>query len=209
MKIWEKNKIKEKMRNQAIAVVRCSEFSLAEEISKRLIADGIKAIEITYSVKDAGKLIENLKKQFPVSLIGAGTVLTLDQAKEAVNYGADFIVSPCIIDEVCDYCVKNDICCSQGAATPTEAYKAYKMGADIVKIFPGSAFGPSYIKELKGPFPFMNFMPTGGVSEKNVKEWFDNGVFAVGLGGYFTKNITKDNLEEIDIRVKKIFDALK
>lgn len=204
-----KNEVKEKMQGSVVAVIRCSACELAEKVSKRLIADGIKAIEVTYSVKDAGKVIKNLKEQFPDSLIGAGTVLSLEEAKEAISYGADFIVSPCIVEEVCDYCVKNDVCCSQGVATPTEAFKAYKMGADIIKLFPGSAFGPSYIKELKGPFPFMNFMPTGGVSESNIKEWFDNGVVAVGLGGYFTKNITEDNLADIDVRVKKIFDALK
>lgn len=204
-----KNEVKEKMKGSVVAVIRCSAFDLAEKISQRLISDGIKAIEVTYSVKDAGKLIETLKKQFPDSLIGAGTVLNLDDAKEAIGYGADFIVSPCIVEEVCEYCVKNDILCSQGVSTPTEAFKAYKMGSDIIKLFPGSAFGPSYIKELKGPFPFMDFMPTGGVSEKNIKEWFDNGVVAVGLGGYFTKNITEDNLEDIDLRVKKIVDALK
>ncbi|KHD37830.1 2-dehydro-3-deoxyphosphogluconate aldolase [Clostridium acetobutylicum] len=204
-----KNEIKAKMKGKAIAVVRCSEFSLAEKMSKRLISQGIDTIEVTYSVKDAGKLIKALKDEYPNSLIGAGTVVTAAQAKEAIDYGADFIVSPCIVEEVCEYCVKNDIACSQGTATPTEAFKAASLGADIIKIFPGSSFKPSYIKELKGPFPDFDCMPTGGVSDSNVKEWFDNGAFAVGLGGYFTKNITEDNLKEIDIRVKKVLDALK
>jgi len=169
-----KSKAMEKMKNQIIAVVRCKDYSLAEKISISLIAHGIEAVEITYTVEGAGKLIKNLKEKFPANLIGAGTILNQDDALEAINSGADFIVTPCLIEEVGTLCLERDVFCSLGAATPTEAFRANKLGADVVKLFPGSSFSPSYIKELKAPFPFMEFMPTGGVNQKNIREWFEN-----------------------------------
>ncbi|MHC1719865.1 MAG: bifunctional 4-hydroxy-2-oxoglutarate aldolase/2-dehydro-3-deoxy-phosphogluconate aldolase [Clostridiaceae bacterium] len=197
------------MKNKIIAVVRCKDCKLAEKISVSLIAFGIEAIEITYTVEGAGKLIEDLKEKFPEVLIGAGTILNEDDAMEAISKGADFIVTPCLVEEVGVLCREKDVFCSLGAATPTEAFSACKLGADVVKLFPGSSFTPSYIKELKAPFPFMEFMPTGGVNQNNIREWFNCGAYAVGLGGYFTKGIDENNLSEMGTRVKDIFAALK
>jgi len=204
-----KNIVMDKMKNKIIAVVRCKDYNLAEKISECLISHGIEAIEITYTVEDAGKLIKALKERFPGNLIGAGTILNQDDALGAINSGADFIVTPCLVEEVGTLCLEKDVFCSLGAATPTEAFRAYKLGADVVKLFPGSSFAPSYIKELKAPFPYIEFMPTGGVNQKNIREWFECGAFAVGLGGYFTKGIDESNLSEIGPRVKDILKAIE
>ncbi|MFC0903462.1 bifunctional 4-hydroxy-2-oxoglutarate aldolase/2-dehydro-3-deoxy-phosphogluconate aldolase [Clostridium sp. MT-14] len=203
-----KYNVAEKINKKIIAVVRCKDFTLAEKISEKLIVNGIKAIEVTYTVKNAGNLIQKLKKRFPDILVGAGTIVNLTDAKEAIENEADFIVSPCTVEEVCKICKEKDIFCFLGALTPTEVFRAYKMGADVIKLFPGSSLKPSYIKELKAPFPYIDFMPTGGANKSNIREWFENGAVAVGLGGYFTNNINENNLNEIDKRVRDIFDAL-
>lgn len=204
-----KNEVMLKLNKKVVAVIRVKDFSLAEKISESIIENGIEVIEVTYSVESAGKLINNLKRKYPDKLIGAGTVLKLSDAQEAIDNGSDFVVSPCIVEEVCKLCLDNDVLCSLGVATPSEAYKAYKLGSDIVKLFPGSSFKPSYIKDLKEPLPFIEFMTTGGVNESNIKEWFECGATAVGLGGYFTKGIDESNLTELSLRVKKILNAVK
>lgn len=201
--------VKKNLHKSIIAVIRCKDQQLAEEMVKTIIQNGIKAIEVTYTVVGAGELISRLKKAHPDCLIGAGTVLNLAQAEEAYNNNADFIVCPCIVEEVAEFCKEKGIMLSLGASTATELLKAYKMGADIIKLFPGDTFKPSIIKAFKGPFPFADLMPTGGVSDKNIKEWFDNGAFAVGAGGYLTKGIDFNNMSVLKDRINKLIEAGK
>src|SRR5699024_8127965 len=97
---------------------------------------------------------------------------------------------PCVVEEVGAYCKEHDIFCSLGAATPTEALHSYRAGSDVVKLFPGDCLSPKMMKGIKAPMPFIDMMPTGGVDDTNVKEWFQAGAFATGFGGYLTKGIT-------------------
>jgi len=134
-------------------------------------------------------------------------VLTREQAQLAKQNGADFIVSPCIVEEVAKYCIEEDILCSLGAATPTEVLRAYQLGCEIVKLFPGDCLSPKMIKGIKAPMPFVEMMPSGGVDDTNVKEWFQAGAYAAGFGGYLTKGIDETNLDLLKERCKRLLKA--
>lgn len=202
-----RNQVKEAMKGKLIAVIRHEDSEIAKLICHTLMESGINTLEITFSVNHAEKLIADLKKELPEAIIGAGTVLSREQAKLAVENGADFIVSPCIVEEVAEYCRENDVLCSLGAATPTEVFRAYKLGCDVVKLFPGDCLSPNMIKGIKAPMPFVELMPTGGVDDTNVKEWFKSGAYAAGFGGYLTKGIDKTNLDLLRKRCEKLIVA--
>ncbi len=204
-----KNKIKQAIKGKLIAVIRHEDPETAKLICHTLVASGIDTLEITFSVNKAEKLIADLKKELPEAMVGAGTVLSKEQAQLAHENGADFIVSPCIVEEVADYCRENDVFCSLGAATPTEVFRAYKLGCDVVKLFPGDCLSPNMIKGIKAPMPFVELMPTGGVDDTNVKEWFKSGAYAAGFGGYLTKGIDKNNLDVLKARCEKLIAAYR
>ena len=96
-----------------------------------------------------------------------------------------------------------------GAATPTEAYESYMAGSDVVKLFPGDCLSPKMIKNIQTPMPFIQIMPTGGVDDTNVKNWFESGAYAAGFGGYLTKGITSENLDLLKERCEKLIEANK
>ncbi|ROR28262.1 2-keto-3-deoxy-phosphogluconate aldolase [Mobilisporobacter senegalensis] len=202
-----KSEVKNLMKGKLIAVIRVEDPNEAKIICRTIVESGIDTLEITFSVKDAEKLIYDLKQELPEAMIGAGTVLTKEQAELAYKNGADFIVSPCIVEEVGAYCKEYDIFCSMGAATPTEALHSYQAGSDVVKLFPGDCLSPKMIKGIKAPMPFIDMMPTGGVDDTNVKEWFKNGAYAAGFGGYLTSGINLSNLDELKRRCQKLLNA--
>jgi 2-dehydro-3-deoxyphosphogluconate aldolase/(4S)-4-hydroxy-2-oxoglutarate aldolase len=111
-----------------------------------------------------------------------GTLTKTDQAESAKAAGANFLVSPICEPALVKSMVASGLLTMAGALTPTEVFQAYSLGTDVVKVFPGSLGGPSYVKALKGPFPYIPMMPTGGVSAANVADWFKAGVVAVGAG---------------------------
>lgn len=204
-----KQEAKRLIKGKLISVIRGNDLEEAKLICKTLIESGITSLEITFSLPGAEKLISHLKKEFPEALIGAGTVLSREQAELAASHGADFIVSPCIVEEVGAYCKEKDIFCSMGAATPTEAYNSYLAGSDVVKLFPGDCVSMKMIKGIKAPMPFIEMMPTGGVDDTNVKQWFESGAYAAGFGGYLTKGITSSNLDVLKERCAKLIKATK
>lgn len=168
-----------------VAVVRAESIAEAVRISSACIEGGVSAIEVTYTVPGATEVIKALKETFPADklIVGAGTVLDAATARMAILAGAEYIVSPGFDEETAKLCNLYQIPYMPGCMTITEMMKAMQYGADIVKLFPGSAFGPSFVKAVKAPLPQANIMPTGGVSLDNVEEWFKNGVVAVGAGG--------------------------
>ncbi|WP_161847290.1 bifunctional 4-hydroxy-2-oxoglutarate aldolase/2-dehydro-3-deoxy-phosphogluconate aldolase [Athalassotoga saccharophila] len=206
MKIIE---IKNKIKGKIIAVIRANTPEMAEEMAETVLKNGIEIVEITFTVNGAVEVIKNLRKNFPDFVIGAGTVTRLDEARSALKAGAQFIVSPCVIEEVGEFCKTENIFCSLGAQTPTEVYKAYLHGGDIVKLFPGELFNPSIIKILHGPFPYIDFMPTGGINKENAKTWLDSGAFALGVGGYLTGGIGMGNLDLLGVRVRELLESVK
>ena len=114
-------------------------------------------------------------------LIGAGTVLTVENAKEAMSAGARFLVSPVVDAQVVSFCRQHELVSIPGTLTPTEMMTAHRAGADIVKLFPGPANGPDFVRAVRGPLPFLRIFPTSGVTEDNVDAWFQAGAFGVGF----------------------------
>ncbi len=166
-----------------LAVIRGPSVDLTVKMVEALIRGGVCGIEITYSTPDAEEVVQQLDQRFGETiLLGMGTLTRLEQAETAKAAGAKFLVSPHCRPELAQAMVASGLVTMVGAFTPTEVENAYRLGSDVVKIFPGSLSGPAYIKALKGPFPHIPMMPTGGVSAENVGDWFAAGVVAVGAG---------------------------
>lgn len=182
----------------------------SEEVSKEILnalyKGGVRIVEYTSRGENA---LENFKalrkdvnKNMPGLLLGIGTIKTKKQAKKFIESGADFIVAPTINEEVGEITQTEKLLWIPGCMTPTEIARAENAGAELVKIFPGTVLGPSYISAIKELFPELKFMPTGGVEaeEKNLKGWIDAGVVAVGMG---SKLISKQAVDNKD------FDQIK
>lgn len=202
-----KSKILKKITDIGIvAVVRSETIEEGIRISKACVEGGIPAIEVTYTVPGATEVIKALKEQFTSNelVIGAGTVLDAATARIAILAGSEFIVSPAFDEETAKLCNLYQVPYMPGCMTITEITKAMQYGADIVKLFPGSAFGPSFIKAVKAPLPQANIMPTGGVSLENIDEWFKNGVVAVGAGGKLASGSSEDIIATAKAFVEKI-----
>lgn len=167
---------------------------------------GIDAIEIAFTVPGAHKVIESLVEVFGNDLlVGAGTVLDSETARIAILAGAKYIVSPVFDLDTAKLCNRYQIPYMPGCMTLTEMITAMEAGADIIKVFPGSVFGPSFIKAIKDPLPQAVLMPTGGVNLDNVDEWISNGCVAVGVGG----SLTKGSKEEITKIAKQFVEKIK
>ncbi|HUS59556.1 MAG TPA: bifunctional 4-hydroxy-2-oxoglutarate aldolase/2-dehydro-3-deoxy-phosphogluconate aldolase [Planctomycetota bacterium] len=189
-----------RLKEYAIAaVVRSDDTDKALAAVQACFDGGIKAIEITFTVPEPIKTLSAVKKKFGDSvLLGAGTVLSVKDAAEAIEAGAAFLVSPITDFEVVKFCNGKDVAIMPGAMTPTEIYHAWKNGADWVKVFPASQFGPAYFKALKAPLPQVPIMPTGGVSAANAGEWLAAGAEALAVGGELVdKKAMKDGRFEV------------
>jgi len=166
-----------------LAVIRGPSEDLTIEMVDALIAGGVCGIEITYSTPNAEQVVARLAQKYgDAILLGMGTLTETAQVESAKSVGAKFLVSPICEAELVKAMAASGLVCMAGALTPTEVFQAYRLGSDVVKVFPGSLTGPAYIKALHGPFPYIPLMPTGGVSVENVGEWFAAGVVAVGAG---------------------------
>ncbi|NTW08279.1 MAG: bifunctional 4-hydroxy-2-oxoglutarate aldolase/2-dehydro-3-deoxy-phosphogluconate aldolase [Anaerolineaceae bacterium] len=166
-----------------LAVIRGPSAGLTVQMVEALINGGVLGIEITYSTPDAESVVKTLSEKFGDRIVlGMGTLTKTDQAESAKAAGANFLVSPICEPALVKSMVASGLLTMAGALTPTEVFQAYSLGTDVVKIFPGSLGGPAYVKALKGPFPYIPMMPTGGVSASNAADWFKAGVVAVGAG---------------------------
>lgn len=189
-----------------VAVVRTDSPEKAVEICHACKEGGIIAIEITFSVPRAVEVIQQIDKELGNEiLLGAGTVLDPYTAKIAIEAGAKYIVAPNLSEETALLCNKHRVPYIPGVLTPTEIVKALELGVPLIKLFPASAVGPSYIKAIHGPLPQAKLLPTGGVSAENVKDWIKAGAAAVGVGG----GLTKGSRKEIAERAKKLVQAVK
>lgn len=143
----------------------------------------IHAIEITMNTTGALRMIEKVKDSYgDKMLIGAGTVLDSENAASAITAGADFILSPTLSTGVIEICNRYSKLAIPGVLTPTEVLTAWEAGAQLVKVFPARAFGPKYIKDIKGPLPQVEIMPVGGISLENAADFMKNGAYALGIG---------------------------
>ncbi|AKL94154.1 KHG/KDPG aldolase KdgA [Clostridium aceticum] len=194
-----------------VAVVRAETGEIAEKIANACIEGGIPAIEVTFTVPAADKVITALKEKFTKDqlIVGAGTVLDSETARIAILAGAEYIVSPSFDLETAKLCNRYQVPYMPGCMTITEIVKAMEAGADVIKVFPGSVYGPSVIKAIKGPLPQSVLMPTGGVSLDNVGEWIKNGCVAVGVGGELTGGAKTGDYQQITDIAKQFVEKIK
>ncbi|MCL1989533.1 MAG: bifunctional 4-hydroxy-2-oxoglutarate aldolase/2-dehydro-3-deoxy-phosphogluconate aldolase [Defluviitaleaceae bacterium] len=170
-----------------VAVIRAENEAQAIKISEACLAGGVKGIELTFTVPGADRVIRALAEQFgDAMLIGAGTVLDSETARIAILAGANYIISPGFDPKTAKLCNRYQIPYMPGCMTITEMIHAMEAGCDIIKLFPGSAFGPDFVKAVKGPLPQINIMPTGGVNIDNAHQWIQAGCIAVGAGSDLT-----------------------
>lgn len=195
-----------------IAVIRAENKEEAKMLVEAVYKGGINILEITMTVPDGVEIIKELRKEYDSDcsiLIGAGTVLDSETARICILNGAKFVVSPSYSESVIRTCNRYQVPVFSGSMTITEAIGGMEIGADIIKIFPGGAFGPSIIKDYLGPIPYGNFMPTGGVSLENVGEWIHNGAIAVGTGSSLTSAAKSGNYLKVTETAKLFVEAVQ
>ncbi|WP_019551850.1 bifunctional 4-hydroxy-2-oxoglutarate aldolase/2-dehydro-3-deoxy-phosphogluconate aldolase [Propionispira raffinosivorans] len=192
-----------------VVIIRSSDTEDAYQIAKAAIKGGAKALEITFSVPNALTVIKRLTEEYSKTgiVIGAGTVLTSEDAAAAVLAGAQLLVSPNLNPKMIEFANNYQIVTISGALTPTEIFNSIQAGADIVKIFPADLFGSNYVKTLNGPLPQAALVPTGGVTPENVGEWLAAGCVAVGVGSYITKAHSNDGDYQKVTQAAEVFVA--
>ncbi|GID26244.1 bifunctional 4-hydroxy-2-oxoglutarate aldolase/2-dehydro-3-deoxy-phosphogluconate aldolase [Paractinoplanes brasiliensis] len=164
-----------------VAILRAPTADYFAAVAEVLADNGITAMEVTLTSRGALEALAGLRRQLPASVaIGAGTVLTADDAKASADAGAEFLVSP-VLDV--DLVRGAGLPVYPGTYTPTELYAAHRAGAPLVKVFPASSLGPRWLSDVRGPLPQVNVMPTGGVKIEDIADWLFAGAKAVGLGG--------------------------
>jgi len=207
-----KEKTLERVRELGLlAVIRGPSPEITVDTVDALIEGGVFGIEITYTTPDAAEVVKTLDEKFGEDiLLGMGTLTRVEQVDEAREAGARFIVSPHLEPSLADAMVRSGLGVMIGALTPSEIVKAYSMGSDVVKVFPGSLGGPSYMKALRGPFPDIPMMPTGGVNPDNLVAWFQAGAIAVGTGSSLCPSAwaKEGRFKEITHRAKEFVAAV-
>ena len=208
----KENRLKIIEESILVAVIRAEKADQAISIARAVADGGIVSIEITMTVPDAINVIREVHKVLGGRiLLGAGTVMDAENARLAIKAGAEFIVSPILNTDVIRVCRKHSIIAIPGAFTPTEIFAAWISGADIVKLFPASIGGPELLKDLRGPFPQIKFMPTGGVTLENVGRFIRAGAVAVAVGGNIVdkKAVSLGKFEVISENSRKFLDAIE
>ena len=187
-------------RSGVVPVVVLDDANDAIPTANAMVAGGVDVMEITFRTDAAAESIKRVAENCPDMLVGAGTILDLEQCKLAVEMGAKFIVSPGFDAEVVSWCVENGITVAPGCVTPTEIMAAIKLGLKVVKFFPANVYGGlSAMKNLSAPFGKIKFMPTGGVNVENIREYIE-APFIHAVGGSWVcpkSDISAGNFEKI------------
>jgi 2-dehydro-3-deoxyphosphogluconate aldolase/(4S)-4-hydroxy-2-oxoglutarate aldolase len=171
-----------------LAVIRAPDADAARDTARALAAGGLHFLELTLTTPDVLSIVEPLRNELPASTtIGIGTVRTAAQAREAHAAGAEFLVSPHAAPALVEAMVATGLPTLPGALTPTEIAGALDAGAQAVKLFPAATVGPGHVRALRGPFPGLAIVPTGGIALGDVDAWFAAGVSAIGAGSELTK----------------------
>ena len=195
-----------------VAVIRLQDGSKLRAVVSALARGGITALEVTMTVPRAIELIAEIAPSLPPGfLLGAGTVVDPDTARAAVKAGARYIVSPVFRPAVIEAAHAAGAAAMPGCFSPTEILAAWDAGADVVKVFPATALGPAYFKDLKGPMPQVRLMPTGGVSLENAAEWIRAGAVAVGVGGALVdpRLVAADDFAGITERARRFVERVR
>ncbi|MBR4111320.1 MAG: bifunctional 4-hydroxy-2-oxoglutarate aldolase/2-dehydro-3-deoxy-phosphogluconate aldolase [Clostridia bacterium] len=209
----EKTELLSRMKQEGlVAVVRAENKEKGEKVIDAIVKGGINFIEITMTVPGAVDIIKELSEKYKDDkniVIGAGTVLDTETARMVILAGAQFVVSPSLNPDTVKLCNRYRVPVMPGIMTVKEAVEALELGVDILKVFPGNAFGPSIISSFKGPLPQAQFMPTGGVSVDNVDKWFKAGVVAVGTGSNLTAGAKTGDYDAVTKMAEEFVSAVK
>ncbi|WP_426491194.1 bifunctional 4-hydroxy-2-oxoglutarate aldolase/2-dehydro-3-deoxy-phosphogluconate aldolase [Hymenobacter sp. 102] len=182
------------LRYPVVPVFFHADAAYAKRILEVCYAGGLRVFEFTNRGTNAfevfTELVAHVQANCPDMVLGIGTVYTAEDAERFIEAGADFVVQPCLTEEVASVCRRRGTPWLPGTMTVSEVYHATRLGAAVVKIFPGNVLGPGFIKSLRGPMPTVPLMVTGGVepTEESLREWFDAGVNVVGMGSQLFKN---------------------
>jgi 2-dehydro-3-deoxyphosphogluconate aldolase/(4S)-4-hydroxy-2-oxoglutarate aldolase len=169
-----------------MGLVRTNDQATGQAMADAMVSAGIRAIEITLTTPGALDIVEKLSENKDL-IVGVGTVISKENVKSAEKAGAKFIVSPNTDSDVIEKTKSLDLVSMPGIATATEVGEALKAGADILKLFPASTYGPAHLKALRDPYPGQFWCPTGGISLGSVDDWFAAGANLIGLGGPLTR----------------------
>ncbi|MGX6978817.1 bifunctional 2-keto-4-hydroxyglutarate aldolase/2-keto-3-deoxy-6-phosphogluconate aldolase [Vagococcus elongatus] len=208
----QKAKILGQLReNYLFAVVRGKTAEEGYKISESCIAGGIKNIEVTYTTPGAGSVIQKLSETVDdkTAVIGAGTVLDPATANEAILSGAKFVVSPHFDSSIAKVCHRYAIPYLPGCGSVTEIISAMETGVDVVKLFPGGLLGASFIKDVHGPLPYAEMMPSGGVSLDNLDQWMKAGAWAVGVGSALTADLEQLGFDSVTKKAAAFSEKVK
>lgn len=194
-----------------VAVVRAESGEQARRVAGAVLEGGCPAVEMTFTVPRAHRVIEELAAAYKPSelILGAGTVLDPETARIAILSGASYVVSPSLNPETVRLCNRYQVPVMPGAMTVREVVEAMESGADVVKLFPGEAFGPAIIRAIKGPLPQAPLMPTGGVDLSNVAEWIKAGAVAVGAGGSLTGGAKTGDFDSITRTARDFIEKIR
>lgn len=199
------------LKYKIVAIIRGAKPDDVLELAKALSEGGVKLLEVTLNSPDALSSISQLSTHMNTQLlVGAGTVLDADMAKAAMNAGAQFIISPSLDIETIRATKQGGAISIPGAFSATEILAAHKNGGDIIKVFPAS-IGPGYLKDLRGPFPHIPLMPTGGVNLGNIREFQQAGAVAFGVGSALIdvpQKITDEYLKRLTEKAKQYVEAI-
>lgn len=211
---WTKEKALARINEVGlIPIVRTPSSETAFRAAEAILSGGIGIAEITMTVPDAFKVMEQVAKSFGDKvLLGAGTVLDAKTCEAALAAGAEFIVTPSLELDVIAAARRHNKACIIGALTPTEVLAAWRAGASMVKIFPcGPVGGPNYIKALKGPFPYIDYVPTGGVTLESTPDFIRAGAAAVAVGGELVdvKALQAGKVDVIIANARKFVEAVR
>lgn len=196
-------------RVRATAILRTSIAEAAAPAMEAAVRGGFRIVEVTLSVPQVHARIEELARREGL-VVGAGTVLTPGEAREAVRAGARFLVSPVVDEAVIDEGRRLGVCVMPGCHTPTELLRAHRAGAPVQKLFPAPASGPDYVRACLGPLPFLKIVPTNGVDASNASAWLGAGCFAVGFVGslFDAQALAGGRFDVIEERARRCLAAI-
>ena len=194
-------------------ILRGYTYEQTKTVMEALIETNIRSVEITLNTQGALETIKRVSKEFgDLVNIGAGTIKNMDDAKNAIEAGASFILTPIAVDkEVIDECKKHNVKTVIGAMTPTEVWKCFENGADIIKVFPAIDCGTKYVKNIKAPLGEIPIMVVGGVSAENAREFLNNGADYLGIGSSLFKkeDVDSKNIEALVGALKELEKVLQ
>lgn len=195
-----------------VAIIRAPSGELLADVAEALVAGGIDVMEVTFTIPGAIRVLEQVADRLGDRvLLGAGTVLDTETARAAILAGAEFIVSPSTNIDVIGVCKRYSKLSMPGAFTPTEVIAAWQAGADVVKIFPSDVHGPKYLKALRGPYPHVRMMPTGGVTLETAADFLKAGACALGVGGSLVeaRALADRDLVRIETLSRRFVEAVR